>query len=296
MNTAGRLALYGGGLVVAFGAAFGLAGVFVPESLVAAWQEESPMDGHDTTESASSSVADALPGLALEADGYTLSPVEAPGAVSERGALRFQIQDDAGAPVTEFTTTHDKDLHLIVVRTDGTQFRHVHPELDTATGTWSLPWAWDAAGSYRVYADTTPAGASSVTLTRTIEVAGDVVPVERTAQRTDEVAGFTVTLDGDLVAGATSDLTLTISRDGEPVTTLQPYLGAFGHLVTLRAGDLAYLHVHPEGEEPEAGDEGGTGDPVRGSDPYGRSLPALPGLPGRRRRAYRGVRGRCRAR
>ena len=26
---------------------------------------------------------------------------------------------------------------------------------------------------------------------------------------------------------------------------LQPFLGAAGHLVALRTGDLAYLHVHP---------------------------------------------------
>jgi hypothetical protein len=31
------------------------------------------------------------------------------------------------------------------------------------------------------------------------------------------------------------------------VTDLQPYLGAYGHLVALREGDLAYLHVHPDG-------------------------------------------------
>ena len=31
------------------------------------------------------------------------------------------------------------------------------------------------------------------------------------------------------------------------VTDLQRYLGAYGHLVALRAGDLAYLHVHPQG-------------------------------------------------
>jgi hypothetical protein len=34
--------------------------------------------------------------------------------------------------------------------------------------------------------------------------------------------------------------------DGQPVTDLQPYLAACGHLVALREGDLAYLHVHPE--------------------------------------------------
>jgi hypothetical protein len=40
------------------------------------------------------------------------------------------------------------------------------------------------------------------------------------------------------------------------VTSLQPYLGAFGHLVSLRDGDLAYLHTHPAAEAHD-GDRGG---------------------------------------
>jgi hypothetical protein len=62
------------------------------------------------------------------------------------------------------------------------------------------------------------------------------------------VDGYEVRLDGDLVAGQTSKVTLTVTKDGAPVTDLQPYLGAYGHLVALRTGDLAYLHVHPDGE------------------------------------------------
>ena len=62
------------------------------------------------------------------------------------------------------------------------------------------------------------------------------------------VDGYQVTLAGDLVPGQASELTLTVSKDGVPVTDLQPYLAAYGHLVALRAGDLAYLHVHPAGE------------------------------------------------
>ena len=49
------------------------------------------------------------------------------------------------------------------------------------------------------------------------------------------------------VAGHESDLVLSVREGGRPVTTLQPYLGAYGHLVALRAGDLAYLHAHPPG-------------------------------------------------
>ena len=57
-----------------------------------------------------------------------------------------------------------------------------------------------------------------------------------------------MTLAGELVPGRESELTLSVSRDGQHVTDLQPYLAAYGHLVALRDGDLAYLHVHPAGE------------------------------------------------
>ena len=57
-----------------------------------------------------------------------------------------------------------------------------------------------------------------------------------------------VTLDGRLIPGQAAELTLSVSRDGVPVTDLQPYLAAYGHLVAVRDGDLAYLHVHPAGE------------------------------------------------
>lgn len=258
-----RLAAYGAGLVVAFGAAFGLAGVAVPDSVVAAWAQssESGSHGEDHGGPGEEEAADhAMNGVSASADGYVLSPVAAPSNTDDAGTLSFRILDEDGQPVTEYTTAHEKDLHLIVVRTDGAEFRHVHPVLDEATGTWSVPsWSWDVAGTYRVYADFTPAGddAEGLTLTRTVEVAGDYAPVEAEASRTDEVDGYTVTLDGDLTAGTTSDLTVTVERDGQPVTKLEPYLGAFGHLVALREGDLAYLHVHPAGDEPQAGDVGG---------------------------------------
>ena len=45
-----------------------------------------------------------------------------------------------------------------------------------------------------------------------------------------------------------TELAFTVTRGGRAVTDLQPYLGAFGHLVSLRSGDLAYLHVHPVAE------------------------------------------------
>ena len=54
-----------------------------------------------------------------------------------------------------------------------------------------------------------------------------------------------MTLTGSAIAGQESEIVLSVSRAGQPVTDLQPYLGALGHLVALRTTDLTYLHVHP---------------------------------------------------
>lgn len=258
MNAGTRLGLYGLGVVVAFGGAFGIAGATVPDSAAAAWTEGSELNEHVPENMESTSAAmNTVNGLALGADGFVLSPIGAPAVPGQPGKMSFQIQDAAGTAVTRYTTAHEKDLHLIVARSDGSEFRHVHPTLDQTTGTWSTPWEWTHAGNYRVFADFTPAGAEALTLTRTVEVAGDVAPVAQEPSRVDQVDGFSVSVDGELVAGTPSGLTISVARDGEPVTTVEPYLGAFGHLVALREGDLAYVHAHAESQEPRAGDTAG---------------------------------------
>lgn len=264
MNAGARLGLYAAGVAVAFAGAFGVAAAAVPQSVVDDWnaraaaEDHGTADGHGSTEE--DTMTQAVPaGLSLSSGGFELSPVTAPATVGESGELSFQILDADGEPLREFTASHEKDLHLIAVRSDGALFEHVHPELDHETGTWSTPWQWQEGGSYRVYADfVTGADDTKVTLTRTVEVHGEYKPMHSMGeQTTDEVDGFDVSIDGQLVAGSTSDLTITVTRDGQPVTELEPYLGAFGHLVALRSGDLAYLHVHAMGEDPEPGDTTG---------------------------------------
>ncbi|MFE2997016.1 hypothetical protein ACFXG4_18620 [Nocardia sp. NPDC059246] len=238
MNDRLKFAAFGGGLVVLFGAALGI-GALVGDRSGAAPAEAAP--DHSRHEAAVAT------GLQDSLSGYTLSDISAPAAPDQQGALQFRITGPQGA-VTRYNDLHEKDLHLIVVRSDASQFRHVHPTR-AADGTWSIDWKWAEPGSYRVFADFSPAGGpGELVLSRTIAVAGNVTgkplpPVAKTA----EVDGYLVTLNGDL-ATAGSELTFTVTRDGKPVTDLQPYLGAYAHLVALRATDLAYLHVHPEGE------------------------------------------------
>jgi len=261
VNAPTRLAVFAAGLVLLFGAAFVVAGAVVPEDAVADWSRADGDTDHagdtdhpastdreaPTGESSSTAPDESTLGLSLQADGLQLGPIQAPAAAGQPGSLSFRILDRSGQAVTAFDVAHEQRLHLIVVRTDGSGFRHVHPEL-AADGTWSLDWEWPTAGSHRVIADVVPsASGRKVTLARTVEVGGQVEsPSPSQVSTTDQVDGFEVTLTGGLHSGRSSELTVTVRRGGEPVRTVEPYLGSYGHLVALREGDLAYLHVHPD--------------------------------------------------
>ncbi|SEF38203.1 hypothetical protein SAMN05421837_11937 [Amycolatopsis pretoriensis] len=242
MNTTARLAVFGG--VLALLAAGGFIVGKAARPVAAATEEPAHGGGHVEMPAA----AELPGGLTSSQDGYTFAD-----PVAEAGRFTFRITGPDGGPVTAFDVEHEKKLHLIVVRRDTAGFQHVHPDL-APDGTWSVPLSLPAAGSYRAFADFAPTGGKPLTLGVDLSVAGDYRPATFAPSRVATVDGYRVELAGDLTAGKTSPLTLTVSHDGVPVTDLRPYLGAYGHLVALRGGDLAYLHVHPE-SSPGAGPE-----------------------------------------
>jgi hypothetical protein len=162
--------------------------------------------------------------------------------------LRFRIVDERGRAVRDFDIEHTKRMHLIVARRDMTGFQHLHPTM-APDGTWSTPLRLSEAGSYRLFADFSRA-AEPVTLADDLRVDGSAnlqpLPSPTTTAVSD--GGYEVELrEGIARAGEESELRFTITKDGEPVRT-EPYLGASGHLVALREGDLGFLHVHPTAE------------------------------------------------
>ncbi|KXK59381.1 hypothetical protein AWW66_24465 [Micromonospora rosaria] len=260
MNTATKLTGFALAVVTVFGAAYGVGQVVGPVRPVTGSGHGTDADhgtgpetsaspgtgtgnGRDQADGGTGPAPGSLPaGLLVSDRGYTLAPVEAAA-----GDFAFRITGPDGRPVTGYDVTHEKPMHLIVVRRDLSGFRHVHPEM-SADGTWRTATPLDGPGTWRVFADFVPTGADPLTLGVDVTVPGAVEPRPLPAPaRTTTVDGYTVTLDGDLHPGRTSRLTLTVQRGGAPVDDLEPYLGAYGHLVALRQGDLAFLHVHPDG-------------------------------------------------
>jgi hypothetical protein len=241
-----KLAAYGAGLAVVFAGSLGLGSLAGPI-------DDADDDTHVDHGAGGVVATDTAPGgLQATAEGYTLELLTPSLPAGVPDTIRFRILDAVGEPVVAFDELHERQLHLIVVDRQLVTFQHVHPTL-AADGTWSTDLVLDP-GTYRVFTDVAPTALGhALTLGSDLVVPGEVAVAPPSAPSTvSEVDGYEVELAGTLADGETSELTLTVSHDGAPVTDLDPYLGSYGHLVAIRAGDLAYLHVHPTGEPGDA--------------------------------------------
>ncbi|MGB3440629.1 MAG: hypothetical protein WBA97_17930 [Actinophytocola sp.] len=187
-------------------------------------------------------------GLMVSEESLTIQVLNENWKAGEEQILAFQIQEREGTPLMQYKAQHDKLLHLVIARSDLSGFQHIHPNMG-ADGTWRIPVTFPEAGTYRIFADFFPGwGIHNTTLGMDINVAGNYAPKALPApSNTATVDGYTVTLSGKLKPGADAKLTMHVSKNGKPVTDLEPYLAAYGHLVMLRGGDMAYIHVHPDG-------------------------------------------------
>jgi hypothetical protein len=265
MNAAKRIGLFVAGLAVIFAAAVAIGSLVDPtETETDQQHEEETMstttapttdhgahgahavhDTHGAAHGAPQGEQEPA-GLGVSEGGYTLRMSPTRLGKGEARELRFSIEG-ADGPVTEFDELHERRMHLIVVRRDGAQFRHLHPEMDVA-GTWTIPIEFSQAGVYRAFADFS-VGGEQHTLASDVNVSGGEFEPEPfpPAKPLDSTGGYEVRLRaGEPRAGEPASLSFDVSRDGQAVEDLAPYLGAKGHLVALREGDLAFLHVHPE--------------------------------------------------
>ena len=225
--------------------------------------------GHGSSGSDGEAAAEAgLPGgLQISEGGYTLVLDRTVVAAGDR-TVSFRVEGPDGEAVRDYEIEHEKELHFIAVRRDFTGFQHVHPDR-AGDGTWSTRLDL-TGGTWRLFADFTaaPTGGEDpqpLTLGTDLAVTGPTGPLAEggpAVRRVDTVDGYRVEMTGSLDAGEDSELSFAVTRNGSPVADLQPYLGARGHLVALREGDLAYLHVHPTDEADAVGNEVGFGTTV----------------------------------
>jgi hypothetical protein len=233
-----RIAAFLALLGVVFASALLLGSAIGPDA--ASDDGEEASEGHAMDESAAPAPAQPR-GLAVSAEGVQLEIESTRLPAGREVDFAFRVVDADGAAVTDFEVEHERLMHLIIVRRDMTGYQHLHPE-QRDDGTWHVPLRLREAGAYRVFADFQRDG-RPVTLGGDVSAAGRFTPRELPApsDRARTSAGYDVALRSN---GAAVEFEVT--RRGRPVTDIEPYLGARGHLVALRDGDLAYIHVHAD--------------------------------------------------
>jgi hypothetical protein len=213
-----------------------------PDTTMAPVTTATTGDGHDDHDH--SAMVGGL-GTSATAEGFTLNVVSFDAASTAEQTMTFTITDDAGAPVSEFEEHHEKPMHLVLVKHDLTGYQHLHPTMG-ADGIWSVPVAFGSEGFFHIVVDFHSAG-KAVVLGTDVQVGKAAMVMASLSEdaRTATSGPYTATLVGDTAHEDAAPLKVEFTKDGMPVETVNPYLGANAHMVAFNSATLGYTHLHP---------------------------------------------------
>lgn len=197
-------------------------------------------------------------GNPLDTREYELDFVTSPAAVTagKPFTIKLKVRDGGNEAITKFEEVHDKRYHLFIISRDMSVFEHVHPA-QQPDGTWELEARLPKPGYYNIVSDFLPTGGAPQVIMRsliTADFTGDArsneVEIQPDTIFEKTLNGITAKVDFEprpLLAGEHGHLTfnLTDAATGQPVTDLQPYLGAFGHTLIMSEDQVNAVHSHP---------------------------------------------------
>jgi len=162
----------------------------------------------------------------------------------------------------QFNIVHEKIFHLFIVSQDLGQFQHIHP-IQQPDGSFVVETVLPKPGAYKAYCDFFPVGGTPQVIRKSLTTAGfsdksissqaNLMPDQELTRSVDGIRFELTTKPFDLVSGKLTYLKyhLVYETTGQPVTDLQPYLGAWGHTFILSEDLTDSLHAHPESTIPE---------------------------------------------
>lgn len=167
--------------------------------------------------------------------------------------IAYKISDSKGNAEKTFEVSHEKLMHLIIAKHDLSEFQHIHPELDEKSGEFKISAAFDSEGLYRLYSDFQVDG-ENYTLFEDLNI-GDLKNYEpkelALSLENEKIGDYEVSykIAPEIHTGSEISYKLEVTKNGQPVSKFEDYLGAQGHSVILREETLDFIHTHPKNEE-----------------------------------------------
>jgi hypothetical protein len=163
-------------------------------------------------------------------------------------AFSVRARDEA---FDDYGVSHTKEMHLIVVRDDLQNFRHLHPERDS-NGVWRVAFTPPDGGTYWRYADFVDTDEKTYTIRFDKQYFGDsgTYGIAKNAETVKTVDGYRFTFK-PAVSDNEVTFTYDITDNQDQPVQLEEYLGAKGHSVLISpSGDFIHTHASKEGETP----------------------------------------------
>lgn len=176
------------------------------------------------------------------------SPPQIPAGRKIRLAFRM-FHPKTNAPVKDYQVVHEKLFHLFIVSGDLQFFLHDHPQLGPG-GTFHFETILPKPGNYALLADAYPKGGTPQLLSKIFTTAGyskslqasiAQVPPDLSPKHTANL-DVEVTLDPPQpIAGKKTIMFFRL----RPTEGIEPYLGAWGHMLAVSNDLRDLIHTHP---------------------------------------------------
>lgn len=158
--------------------------------------------------------------------------------------------------VKEFETIHDKLMHLIIVNKDLSYFAHIHPIYENSNNLFTISHKFPESGEYKMWIDFKPKKGSQTLVTFELKVLGNpihnLVSIVNNRQFLKNVEGpyqISLTVPNEIRIDEDISIKFNIfDASGNPITDLEPLMGAGGHSVIISNNVEDFLHVHPTEE------------------------------------------------
>jgi len=154
------------------------------------------------------------------------------------------LDPETSKPIEHFELVHEKLMHVFLVSENLEFFAHLHPTPE-ADGSFRLQVRLPQAGMYRLLADYYPSGSVPQLTLKTLFVSGSSQTAQlRPAPGPSRANNLTASLRFDPeqpLAGLETKLFFEL----DPANGLEPYLGAWGHMLMASADLIDLIHVHP---------------------------------------------------
>lgn len=194
----------------------------------------------------------------------TVDKIESKGKTKIVQIKLSQIKDGTPLTLDQLKEVHTEKVHLLIINDTLDDYSHLHPVALTEPGLYQFEWTPKKDGNYRIWADLFPLSSNTqeYAIADLTQVKTASQPINKTTQMESTVNDYHFRLafeNPQLVVGkAVMGSVMVTDPKGNPVTWLEPIMGAYAHIVGFSEDWKSVVHIHPMGVEPKtATDKGG---------------------------------------